>query len=213
MRVQIVSSVAVKAKSTASRNPALFIFRHNFGDTIEATEKHRDFVREVDQEVGLCGIELGLMPDQNRLSVRLATANLGMGNKAATPKTPQEVVDGLRFPRVTSVDVDTMIEQKSLLGDPAGAPVPRGRSAGFEDVEIDTGHSVASSAGTFQQKLHKKRYRSTGAALLGAALPGGPGDVEMRPAYTLRELGQEAAGRYCAALAAADIREIGKIAL
>src|SRR5947199_9631425 len=62
-----------------------------------------------------------------------------------------------------------------------------------------------------QREAHEERHRTAGRAFLAAALPGGAGDVEVRPAELAREARQEAGGGNRAAVAAADVREIGEV--
>src|SRR5258708_38106215 len=66
-------------------------------------------------------------------------------------------------------------------------------------------------AGAAQREAHQQRHRSPGRALLAAALPGGAGDVEVRPTQLAREAREERRRGDGAAGPSADIRHVGEI--
>src|SRR5437764_4119540 len=70
---------------------------------------------------------------------------------------------------------------------------------------------VLFAPGVAQREAHEQRHRPAGRALFAAALPGGAGDVEMRPALLAREAREEGRRRDAAARAAADVGEVREI--
>src|SRR5438105_4346113 len=70
---------------------------------------------------------------------------------------------------------------------------------------------VLFAPGVAQREAHEQRHRPAGRAFLAAALPGGAGDVEVRPALLAREAREERRCRNAAAGAAADVGEVGEI--
>src|SRR5215472_8637004 len=73
--------------------------------------------------------------------------------------------------------------------------------------------SRRSALGALDEEIGEQRRRPSGAAFLRAALVGGAGDVQMRPGHSLGELAEEAGRGDGAAVAAADVGEVGKVAL
>ena len=63
-----------------------------------------------------------------------------------------------------------------------------------------------------QQPVDEQWHRTSGAALVGASQVCAAGDVEVRPAHSVRELPQEAGRGDGAGFAAGDIRHVGEIA-
>src|SRR5882672_11945305 len=63
------------------------------------------------------------------------------------------------------------------------------------------------------QERREQRHRPARRSFFLARLPGGPGDVEVRPIVLARESRKEAGGGHAAGRASADVREVGKIAL
>src|SRR5574340_625730 len=62
-----------------------------------------------------------------------------------------------------------------------------------------------------QREAHQQRHRSSGRAFLASALPGGAGDVEVRPAQLTREAREKARGGNAACGTPAYVREIGEV--
>ena len=67
-------------------------------------------------------------------------------------------------------------------------------------------------AGALDEEISQQRYGPARAALLRAGNPGCSRDIQVRPLHALGEAAQEGAGRDSAAVAAAHIGQIRKIA-
>src|SRR3954451_10675118 len=66
-------------------------------------------------------------------------------------------------------------------------------------------------SGVAQDEAHEQRHGTGSRALLAPALPRGAGDVEVRPAHLAREAREERSRGDGAALAPADVGEIGEV--
>ena len=108
--------------------------------------------------------------------------------------------------------------QEGLFDQLADLAFRRGvRRALGQRVEIDSPCRILARLGHVaparcDQELGQQRHWPTGAAFLRARIPGCAGDVQVRPLHALRELAEEGAGRDRAAIAAADIGQVGEVA-
>ena len=129
-----------------------------------------------------------------------------MRHEGAVAEGPEQLVEAAQSFGVVDQHDDGLLREIGLFGDAAGEAQARIGARVFAHVEINARwHRVSTRRGvsaTPQQELEQHGARAARAALAGATLVGGAGDVEVRPGQVLRELGEERRGGDGAAVAA-----------